>query len=96
MSRRAKRNRPLHLLPNLGPVTAGWLQEVGILTEADLRAIGAPAAYRRLRHWGVKRVSLNALWALHGAITGVPWNQIDAETKASLLADAGQVPARER
>lgn len=84
LPREAPKNRPLHLLPGLGPVTASWLAEVGIATEADLSAIGAAAAYRRLKHRDPKGVSLNALWALHSALTGVPWNQIDAETKARL------------
>ena len=85
-------DRPLHLLPNLGPKTAEWLGEVGIHSEADLRAIGAPAAYRRLKHWNAKRVSLNALWGIYGALNNVPWNKINAETKARLLADAGEQP----
>jgi DNA transformation protein len=83
------RSRPIHLLPGIGPISAGWLREVGIETEADLRAVGAAAAYRRLKHWAPKRVSLNALWGLYSALTGVPWNQIDAETKARLREEAG-------
>lgn len=83
-------DRPLHLLPNLGPKTAAWLREVGIDSESDLRALGAVAAYRRLKHWNAKLVSLNALWALHGALHDVPWNKIDPGTKARLRADAGE------
>jgi DNA transformation protein len=91
---KSMKSRPIHLLPGIGPVSAGWLKEVGIETEADLRALGAAAAYRRLKHWDPRRVSLNALWALHGALTGVPWNKIDAETKARLIAEAGVTPPR--
>jgi DNA transformation protein len=91
---RPAKSRPIHLLPGIGPVSAGWLREVGIETEADLRALGAAGAYRRLKHWDPKRVSLNALWGLHSALTGVPWSKIDAETKAQLMADAGVAPAR--
>lgn len=81
--------RRLHLLPNLGPKTAARLAEVGIATEADLRALGAPAAYARLKHAFPRETSLNALWALHGALTGVPWTALDAATKARLKREAG-------
>ncbi len=77
-------------LPNLGKVTADWLREVGIERESELRALGAPAAYRRLKHWGGAQVSRNALWALHAALSGERWNELDAQTKARLLAEAGE------
>ena len=89
MSRNACDDRPIHLLPGLGPVMAGWLTEVAITTEAELRALGAAAAYRRLKHWDPKRVNVNALWGLHNALTGIPWTKIDADTKARLLAEVG-------
>ena len=82
-------DRPLHLLPNLGPKTAEWLREVGIASESELRAVGAAAAYRRLKHWNPRRASLLALWALHGALHDIPWNRIDDVTKARLLEEAG-------
>jgi DNA transformation protein and related proteins len=83
-------SRPVHLLPGIGPATARWLMEVDVSTEADLRSLGAVAVYCRLKHWNPKRVSLNALWGLYSALTGVPWNQIDTETKARLLAEVGE------
>jgi DNA transformation protein len=81
--------RPLHLLPNLGPRTASRLAEVGISSEDDLRALGAVQAYRRLRHAFPREVSLNALWALHACLQGIPWTALDAGTKARLRAEAG-------
>ncbi|MBP2312291.1 TfoX/Sxy family protein [Azospirillum soli] len=83
----AEADRLIHTLPGLGPTTASWLAEVGIATESDLRALGAVAAYRRLKHWNPKRVSLNALWGLHAALTGIPWTRIDPTTKERLLAE---------
>jgi DNA transformation protein len=79
--------RPLDLLPGLGPTTASWLKEVAIMNEADLKALGAVAAYLRLKRWNPVLVNLNALWALHGALNGVPVDQIDAATKSRLLAE---------
>ncbi|HEX2581065.1 MAG TPA: TfoX/Sxy family protein [Dongiaceae bacterium] len=79
-------NRPLHLLPGIGPKTAQWLKEVGIETETELRAIGAVDAYCRLKHRNPRLVSRNALWGLHAALIGISWKDIDASTKAHLLA----------
>jgi len=78
--------RALADLLNLGPKTAAWLADVGIGSEAELRRVGAVAAYRRLKHARPREVSLNALWALHGALIGEPWSKLDAATKARLRA----------
>lgn len=75
-------------LPNLGPKSDAWLSEVGIASVEDLREIGAVAAYRRLKHWNPRLVSLNALYAMHAALEGVPWQAIDPETKARLKEEA--------
>lgn len=83
-------DRPTRLMPGIGPKSAAWLAEVGIATEAELRALGAVAAYRRLKHWSPRLVSRNMLWGLHAALAGVPAARIDAATKARLLAEAGQ------
>ncbi|HYE00045.1 MAG TPA: TfoX/Sxy family protein [Alphaproteobacteria bacterium] len=79
-------------MPGIGPVTAAWLEAVGIATAGELRALGAAGAYRRLKHRDPRGVSLNALWGLHGALAGVPWNRIDAATKARLLAEVAGGP----
>lgn len=42
-------NRPVHRMRSLGPKSAAWLKAAGIETEGDLRALGAVAAYRRLK-----------------------------------------------
>lgn len=77
--------RPLQLLPNLGPKTARLLAEVGVATAGDLVALGAVEAFRRLRAMQPAPVSLNALWAMHGALTGERWDRLAPETKAELL-----------
>jgi DNA transformation protein len=75
-------------LPGLGPKSDQWLAEVGITTVDELRGIGAVAAYRRLKHWNPRLVSLNALYALHAALNGLHWRAVDADTKARLQAEA--------
>lgn len=97
-SRRSSTTEPggLARLPGLGPKSSGWLREVGIKTEADLRAIGAVAAWRRLKHWNPRLVSLNALYALHAALHGLHWRAVDADTRERLRAEAeGRDPPRD-
>lgn len=68
---------------NLGPTSAGWLREIGVVTLDDLRELGEVAAYCLVkgRH---EQASLNLLYALHGALTGQKWNALSPETKAQL------------
>lgn len=40
---------PIHKVLNIGPKSAQWLEAVGIQTEADLEALGAVEAYRRVK-----------------------------------------------
>lgn len=83
-------NRAVHQLHGIGPKTAAGLAEVGIATEAELRQIGAVAAYRRLKHYDPRGVSRNALWALYGALNDLAWTDIDPAIKRQLLAEAGE------
>jgi DNA transformation protein len=82
-------NRPLHRLLNLGPVTARRLREVGIADEAALRAMGAAAAYRRVKHAFPRETTMVLLYALHGALTDAHWNRLPADTKARLRRESG-------
>ncbi len=76
-------------LPGLGPKSAAWLVEVGISSASELRSVGAVAAWRRLRQWNPRLVTVNALYALHSAVEGIRWQAVDAPTKARLRAEAG-------
>lgn len=82
-------------LPNLGPVTRRWLAEAGITDAEALREIGAVGAYVRLR-FAQGRVSLNALYALHAALRGIPWTALGEEERAELRRAAeAALPSRE-
>jgi DNA transformation protein and related proteins len=74
----------LSALPGLGPKSTAMLRAAGIHTVADLQALGSVAAYV-----AVKRVTphatLNLLWALEGALTGMGWQQVAAEHRTGLL-----------
>lgn len=73
----------LSKLKNIGPVTEGWLNAVGITSRDDLERVGPVAAYHLIRLRG-ENVSLNLLYALHGALTGEAWNALPLEVKEAL------------
>jgi len=66
--------QPLDELPGIGPVTRSWLEDTGIATAEELRALGAVEAWRRLKFMMPNRVNLNALYALEAA-TGWTFRQ---------------------
>lgn len=60
------------------------LAAAGITSSEQLRRLGAVAAYVRVKRSGAN-ASLNLLWALEGALTGLSWQQVAREHRASLL-----------
>ncbi len=74
----------LERLPNLGPRSVAMLQQSGITTLTQLRQLGAVAAFSMARRSGAN-ASLNLLWALEGALTGLPWQVVAREHRTSLL-----------
>jgi DNA transformation protein len=89
MTRASRQDRPLHLLPNVGVVTAARLRAVGIADEAALRRLGALVAYRRVKHAYPRETTIVLLYALHGAITDMPWTALTAEDRTALRRLAG-------
>lgn len=81
--------RKIEDMRNLGPATAQMLREIGIHDEDGLRETGAVAAYVRLRFVHGRRISLNALYAMHASLTDRDWRQIAPEEKKRLRAEAG-------
>jgi len=82
--RQMTREEKIQDLKSLGPKSAEILAHAGINTPADLRALGSVAAYVRVRRAN-RGASLNLLWALESALTGVPWQQVAREHRTSLL-----------
>ncbi|MBL8163093.1 MAG: TfoX/Sxy family protein [Anaerolineae bacterium] len=72
--------------------TEAWLHEVGIHSFADLEALGAVEAYKRLKARFPREVSLNALWGLQGALLNLHWNAIPPEMKAELKSQLEDTP----
>ena len=87
-ARRRRSAAPIASLQNIGPTTAGWLESIGVYTEDDLARMGAVAAYKRLKAAHPRRVTFNALYAMQGALLGIPWNLMPQEMKDDLKRQA--------
>ena len=77
-------------LPNLGPKSEQMLRACGITTLAQLRKLGSVAAYARVKATH-KDATLNLLWALEGALTGLRWQEVAREHRTSLLLSLEQL-----
>ena len=71
-------------LANIGPVSKRMLAAAGITSIETLQRLGAVEAYRRVRAHD-PRASLSLLWALEGALTGRPWEEVARNDRLSLL-----------
>jgi DNA transformation protein and related proteins len=78
--------RPVSIadMPNLGPKSQEIMARAGITSIAQLRSLGSVAAYAMAKRSGAN-VSLNLLWALEGALTGLHWQEVARLHRASLL-----------
>jgi len=65
------------------------LEAIGVVTRADLARVGPVLAYRALRDVH-SDVSLNLLYAMHGALTGERWDRLSEETRAGLRWEASR------
>ncbi len=79
---------PIEQLLNIGPTVARRLKEIGIHTEADLRAVGSITAYRRICEKHPKKTIpvCYYLYSLEGALRKQHWDDIGANVKKDLLA----------
>lgn len=71
-------------MPNLGPKSAQFLLDAGITSLEQLRRLGAVQAYAMVKQVA-PRASLNLLWALEGALSGLYWREVAKEHRTSLL-----------
>ena len=75
---------PLTGMRNLGPRTTQWLASIGITTPSRLRRVGPIAAFVRLKR-AHRGVSLNALYALVGAVEDLHWTEVRRTRRLDLL-----------
>lgn len=89
---------PVSSIRNLGPAMEKAFAEVGIKTAAQLRELGADAAYARLLAHG-HRPHFIGYYVLVMGLQGRPWNDCRGKEKADLrarfdaLKDASQAQA---
>ncbi|WP_322316974.1 TfoX/Sxy family protein [Hydrogenophaga sp.] len=81
---RATGEPALAALPGLGPKSQAMLAAAGIPDLATLRRLGAVVAYARVKR-NDPRASLNLLWGIEAALTGLPWQTVAREHRTSLL-----------
>lgn len=81
--------RDLASLPNLGPASARWLVGAGIGTVAELRRVGAVAAFNRVAVREGRAATANLLYALYAALEDKHWTEVTQAEKAHLRHAAG-------
>ena len=80
-------------LKSLGPKSQAMLARVGITTKAELEAVGAVAAYHMAKRAN-PNVTLNLLWALESALTGMPWQEVARSQRERLLHELAALDAQ--
>src|SRR3954469_4381687 len=73
-------------LLGLGPASLRVLRAAGIATRADLERLGPVKAFIAAKRIE-RRVTLNLLWGIAGAVTDTHWSKLPAEYRSSLLLD---------
>lgn len=76
--------------PGLGPKSEAMLALAGISSFEQLKALGAPQAFAIVRRSAAKP-SLNLLWGLEAAVSGVQWQTIARQHRLSLLMELEEI-----
>jgi DNA transformation protein and related proteins len=74
-------------LKGLGTASRILLASAGIDSPRKLARLGAIESFRRVKAMHPKRVSLNLLWALEGALTGRDWREVARYERGRLLIE---------
>lgn len=77
-------------LPGLGPASTAMLRSAGIRSVTQLKRLGSARAFVQVQAAGL-RPSLNLLWAIEGALTGLPWRQVARFERTRLLLEVDDV-----
>ena len=80
----AQDSKLMERLANLGPKSLEMLARAGVTSEHQLRNLGSVATYSLVKRCNPK-ASLNLLWALEGALTGLSWREVSKVHRTSLL-----------
>lgn len=82
-------------LSGLGPASIAMLRAAGIRSTAQLARLGSARAYVQVQAAGL-RPSLNLLWALEGALTGLPWQKVARLERTRLLLEIDDLKSASR
>ena len=77
--------KELVALRNIGEISARKLIAAGISSPEQIAAMGAVKAFLRLREFYPANKAM--LWALQGALLGLPWYDVPEEIKEALLEE---------
>ena len=75
-------------LKNIGGMTAQWLKDVGVDSVERLLEQDTFEIWKEMKRIHPKEVTINALWAIEGAILDLDWKDLPPKRKQHLL---GQV-----
>ncbi|MBL7162985.1 MAG: TfoX/Sxy family protein [Anaerolineales bacterium] len=81
-------------LPNIGPVLAEKLKQIGVTTYDDLAEMGSVDALIRIGQTDITAFA-NMLYALEGAILGVRWHNIPKEHREKVKNEFYQAISRQ-
>ncbi|HEX5689463.1 MAG TPA: TfoX/Sxy family DNA transformation protein [Roseiflexaceae bacterium] len=76
-------------MKNIGPTSQRWLAEIGIYSINDLRQAGSILTYKMLKERYPKKISLNLLWGLEGALRDIDWRELTEADKDELKQRLG-------
>lgn len=79
------KNKELAQLTNIGKTLSDKLNQAGIETADDLKAIGVENTFIKLKTID-NDAGLNMLFAIEGAIQGIRWHDLSEQRKAELKA----------
>ena len=92
--RKPQSNRPRRVneLPNIGTLIAQRLNEIGIVTEDDLRRVGAVGAHRRIKNnYPDKTLSVcYYLYSFEAALRNMHWDDLTEDEKKDLKQKASE------
>ena len=79
-------SEPIENLRNLGPTSAAWLRDIGVITKADLQRFGPALAYRMVKQRRPD-ASLNLLWAMAAGLANIDWRELSDDEKQQLRTE---------
>ncbi len=83
--------RPIEELPNLGPISAAELSQIGVNQVEDLQRLGWEEVWAKLVEAYPLRLNINMGYALAGALEGCDWRDLPLITRDQVKALAKEL-----